>query len=206
MFLSVADYKASIYYDDKQSFTDGQLEDALSFAIDTFYSRTNRHEMGYWLEPRELTLLLSTTGLPLLLCPYPVLELVSVSVDGTDVTDEVIAYGHFLLRNGSTWGEVPDAVDEAEYSTVSLTAKFGDPSPKIVRGEDLSPTVPGDVKHCIFRMAMHSLKRHGITQHIHSTRDNVSREVRVAVARDPDIQTVLTDWTVTEISRAFDFR
>jgi len=202
--VTVDDYKSSIYYDARQTFTDGQIVQALSYAEDQFYARTNRNRLGYWIEAREKTLKLHSTGLPVLICPFPVLDLVSVTIDDEDITSEVAFDGHFLFRNGSTFGDVPDSVDEMTYCTVVVVAVCGDPA--IERDEDLTPTVPGDVLKCIRRMAWYDLRREGITQQVRSTRDSGPQEIRIAIARDPDIQTVLTDWTVTEISNTFDFR
>lgn len=206
--VTLAEYKAGIYYDAQRSFTDDQLTQALAIAEDMFYSNTERHRLGYWIEPRTLTVKLNSTGLPSLRCPYPVLELVSVTDDGTDITSDCTFNGHFIFKNGSTFGEIPDSIEETEFATIVVEAQFGSPEDKIVRDDDLVPTIPWDVKDCVMRMAWHQLKRERVTAS-HKTSSRVAKpsgESLGGISRDEQIRMVIDNWTVVENSGTFDFR
>lgn len=205
--VTLAEYKASVYHDASRAYTDDQLTQALLIAEDSFYSRTGRHDLGYWIEARTRTVKLSSTGTSTLRCPFPVLGLVSVSVDGTDLDlDDVRFNGHFLNYT-TKFGSVPDSIDETAHFDVVVVAKFGDPSDKIERDSELDPTIPWDVKNCVMRMAWHQLRREFVTKHQSTSRDaKPSKEARVDISRDAQINQTVADWTVVENSGSFDFR
>lgn len=172
-----------------------------------FYSRTNRHLLGYWIEPRELTLKLNSTGLPSLRCPYPVLGLVAVEDGGIDITDSVTFNGHFLFYNGGSFGTLPSSISRTEFATIVVTGKFGDPGDRILRDADLNPTIPWDIKDCVMRIAWHQLRRERVTIHQTTTRDaQHSRTLKADLARDTQVADVIEAWKVVENSGTFDFR
>ena len=205
--VTLAEFKAGIYHEANRSFTDDQITQALSIGEDSFYSQTDRHDLGYWIEARQLAVKLHSTGTTSLRCPYPVLALVSVTDDGTDILDSVTFNGHFIFYNDSKFGEVPNAIEETQFGTVLVTAKFGDPSDKIVRDDDLVPTIPWDVKDCIMRMAWHQLRREVVSSHQASSRDTKpSKETRTDMSRDSQIRQCINTWKVVEMSGMWDFR
>ena len=205
--VTLAEFKAGIYYDADRSFTDDQITQALSIGEDSFYSQTGRHTLGYWIEARQLAVKLHSTGTTSLRCPYPVLALVSVTDDGADILSSVTFNGNFLFYNTSKFGVVPGAVEDTQFGTILVTAKFGDPSDKIIRAEDLTPAIPWDVKDCLMRMAWHQMRREVVSTHQASSRDSKpSKETRTDMSRDSQIRQCIDTWTVKEISGSFDFR
>lgn len=205
--VTLAEFKDSVYSDANRSWTTPQLQQALSFGESRFYSGTGRDKLGFWLEPRELSVTLHSTGLPSIRCPFPVLELVAVLVDGSDITSECKHKGNYIFRNGSTFGVAPASVETMTYVDVEVTAKFGDSSPRIVRDADQMTTIPWDVKDCVMRIAWHWLKRERIEVDQGSSRNADTTKVRFAdMSRDTQIRSVMADWSKVENTGAFDWR
>lgn len=147
MLVTLAEFQGSRYW--RSDFSPEEAEAALRYAEERFYTLTNRHRHGYWLEPRELEVWLDGTGTHLLRAPYPILEVLEVRVlDVTglvDITPHVRARGHFLYRG--------DAVFPEGFSNVQLVAEFGDPA---FAGQG----VPEEVKEAVRRLAYNKLRRH----------------------------------------------
>jgi len=207
--VSVGDYKDSVYYDEKRlaEVTDDQIAKALAVAEARFLRRTNRDRVGRWFEVRELAVTLHGTGLPEVRCPYPVLELVSVTVGEDDITDSVaINNGRFIYRtDGETFGDAPTSLAETVFCDIQVIAKFGDPD--IERGEDLAPVVPDDVADCIMRMTWHHFRKERLVQDLSNDRRGPSASSQASdVARDRQVEDTIRDWTVFDASRGFDFR
>lgn len=205
--VTLAEFKASVYYDAARGFTDDQITQALSIGEDMFYSQTGRHDLGYWIEPRRKTVKLSSTGISLLRCPFPVLGLVSVEIDGTELDVDDVRFNGNFLNYTSKFGDLPEDISSTVHFEVVVDAYFGDPSEKIARGEDLSATIPWDVKDCVMRMAWHQMRREAVSHHHSSSRDmKPSSEQLVDMSRDSQIRTVIANWTVIENSGWFDYR
>ncbi len=207
--VSAETYLASLYYDEKRmaGVTEEQIDSALAVAEAAFMRRTNRERLGYWIEAREKTVLLDGTGLPEVRCPYPVLELVSVTLGGEDITSLVRTKGgHFIYRtDGDTFGEKPDSLGETVFCDIELTAKFGDP--RIERGDELAPVVPADITECIMRMAWHAFRKERVVLDVANARRSPSDTAQAAdLAHDKLVDQVIRDYSVWDSTKTFDFR
>jgi len=198
MLVSVSEFKASVYWDDKRAseWTDSKVEQALGFAEGRFLRLTQRARLGYWIAPVGKTLKLHGTGLAEQRCRYPVLGLTSVTSDGEDITADVEFLGHYLFRtSGAAFSE--------KMLGVIVTGQFGDPH--IERNQDLSPVIPGDLSDCLMRMAWHQLRRERIVVERAATR-GAGPPPPINAVTDPLIQQTIESWTVRDASRSLDFR
>jgi hypothetical protein len=146
MLVHLDEFKASAYW--KDSFSDEQVEKALSYAERRFYALTKREQYGYWFEPKRCVLRLDGTGTSLLQLAYPLVNLVDVRIlyaaGALLITDFCRFRGHFLHYVA---GEFPEGV-----MNVQVTGDFGDPK--------WNGTVPDDVKEAVMRLAFMKLRRH----------------------------------------------
>ncbi|MDD3493522.1 MAG: hypothetical protein PHZ19_08520 [Candidatus Thermoplasmatota archaeon] len=162
MLATLEDFRASPY--NKQEYSDGVILSALKYAEARFYEFTNRGKFGYWLEPRQVSMVLDGTGARLLRTTYPVLKVIECTIidspDGTarDVTNEVRIRRHFIWRR--------EGFREG-FANVRLVALCGDPAYAVLPEEDsesaesgeAEPTIPPDVTECVLRIADLKLRR-----------------------------------------------
>lgn len=147
MLVTLEDFRASRY--NNSAYSDELITAALAYAENRFYTLTNRELTGYWLEPRELVLLLDGSGTSILMSPYPLVSVSKVRIlqEGgwAEVTPLVRRRGHFLSLSP---GEFPEG-----FATVEVTAEVGDPM-------FCGKPVPEDVKEAVRRLAHMKLRRH----------------------------------------------
>ncbi|MCS7240829.1 MAG: hypothetical protein NZ651_06265 [Candidatus Bipolaricaulota bacterium] len=145
MIVDLQDFQRSRYW--REGLNPQEVEAALRYAEERFYTLTNRHRYGYWFEPKELEIFLDGTGSQLLRSPYPIVEVIEVKVItafGTfDITARVRARGHFLYRLD---GAFPEGV-----ANIQLLAAFGDPA--YVQQE-----IPEDAREAVRRLAYNKLR------------------------------------------------
>jgi len=202
MLVTLTEFKSSVYWEPKRSWTDTQVQQALDFAIDRFYRFTKRSESGYWLEPVETTLTLHGTGLAVLRCPYPMLSLSSVTVDDVDVTTDVTFRpgGHYIWRKteGNTFGAKPTATVPLVPLNVVVVGTCGDPLTQLA--------IPWDVKDCVMRMVWHHLRKERLAKARTDERIGPSKAPVIGLTNDPSVLETLMRWSKADLTKTFDFR
>lgn len=191
--VTLDEFKSSAYWESSRNWSDAQAQQALNVAEARFYRLTLRDRYGYWLEPVEKSLKLHGTGLAVQRCPYPVLGLSAISVNDTDVLDNVDYKGHYIFAKDG------QAIFKKGTLNVVLTGTFGDPD---YAGQD----IPWDVKDAVMRMAWHHLRRERLTNERVASVRGPGAPPPYNNSTDPQVKEVIQAWTKRDLTRVFDFR